>query len=220
MWRRTAPAERHAPASEPPSLPAALARASLTAVVLVLPLIAWLLRAHGWPTLGNVLSIALVVAALAASTRTLGVRATLVLLALALALAAGAAVAGLAPVYWPPVAINLAMAAVFAVSLAGGDPLIARFARLEGAPLTPALMHYCRRLTLVWALYLALLGAIGIAIALHGDERIGAWWSGAVNYLLVVALFLGERWVRPHGARVSVAEQARNALTVLRSPRA
>jgi uncharacterized membrane protein len=220
MWRRTAPAERNAPASQPPSLPAALARASFTAVVLALPLTAWLLRAHGWPMLGNVLSIVLVAAALAACARALGVRAALVPLAAALALAAAAAGAGLAPVYWPPVAINLAMAATFAVSLVGGDPLIVRFARLEGTPLTPSIVRYCRRLTLVWALYLALLGAIGMAIALHGDERIGAWWSGALNYVLIAALFVAERFVRPQGARVSVAEQARNALAVLRRRRA
>jgi len=219
MWRRTAPAERDAAGSEPSSLPAALARAALTVVVLALPLIAWLLRARGWPMLGNVLSIVLVAAALAACARALGVRATLLLLAAALALAGSAAGAGLPPVYWPPVAINFAMATVFAVSLVSGDPLIARFARLEGT-LAPAMARYCRRLTLVWALYLALLGAIGIAIALHGDERIGAWWCGAVNYVLIAALFVGERWVRPHGARASVTEQARNALAVLRSRRA
>jgi uncharacterized membrane protein len=72
----------------------------------------------------------------------------------------------------------------------------------------------------VWAVYLGVLGAIGIAVAFHDDERLGAWWSGAVNYLLIAALFVGERWVRPHGARASIAEQVRNARTVLRSRRA
>ena len=221
MWRRSAPADGHAASrttSPPP--PNALLRRAAFAVALALPLAAWLLRRHGAPGLGNALSVLLIVAALTVLTRSFGSRVTLALSVGVLALVAGAAVLGLPPVFWPPVAMNLAMAAVFGVSLRRGEPLVTRFARLERTPLTPRIEAYCRRLTAVWMAYLTLLGIAGIAIAIYGDERIGAWWCGIVNYVLIAALFVGERVVRPFAAPAGVFEQARNVLDVLRSPRA
>jgi uncharacterized membrane protein len=221
MWRRNAPAEGPGTArtsSSPPST--ALVRSAVVAAALALPLAAWLLRAHGAPGIGNALSLLLIGAALYALTRTLGGVVTLVLALVVLALVAAAAALGLPPVYWPPVAMNFAMAAVFGVTLRRGDPLVTRFARLERTPVTPRIERYCRRLTVLWTVYLALLGVAGIAIAVHGDERVGAWWCAVVNYVLVAVLFLGERLVRPAAARASVAEQVRNVVVVLRSPRA
>jgi uncharacterized membrane protein len=123
--------------------------------------------------------------------------------------------------YGPAVAINLIMAGIFGLSLRRREPVILRFARLEGAAQTPALERYCRRLTWVWTLYLALLGAVGIVIALHGDERIGAWWCSVIDYLLIGALFLGERAYRRATGRTpaSLLTQARNVRRALRGPR-
>jgi uncharacterized membrane protein len=114
-----------------------------------------------------------------------------------------------------PVAMNFGVAALFALSWWRGDPLVTRFARLEGEPLTPARERYCRRLTLVWAIYLALLGVVGIGIAAYGDDRLRAWWSAIVNYLLVAALFVGEMWYRRGSAR-GVLDQVRNVRDALR----
>jgi len=217
MWRRSAPVDGHEISCTSPSQPSnARLRAAAFAAVLALPLAAWLLRGWGAIALGNAASIGLVAIALTALVRTFGVRVRRLHGMKPLALVAAAAAFGLAPVYWPPVAVNFAMAAVFGVTLWRGEPLVTRFARLEGAPVTPRIERYCRRLTAVWTLYLALLGCVGIAIAVHGDERIGAWWCAIVNYLLVLALFLGERLLRPIRAQASVREQARNVLTVLR----
>lgn len=114
-----------------------------------------------------------------------------------------------------PVAMNFGVAALFALSWWRGDPLVARFARLEGEPLTPADERYCSRLTVVWALYLALLGVVGIGIAVHGDARLVAWWSGIVNYLLIAALFVGELLYRRGSVR-GVLHQVRNVRDALR----
>jgi uncharacterized membrane protein len=188
--------------------------------VLALPALAWLMRSRGWASSANALSLALVAAALIALARLMGARVIASLL-LTLAALAGAAVALRVPaVYWPPVAVNFAMAAVFGASLLAGESLVLRFARVEGVDTTPALVRYCRRLTLVWTIYLAVLGVAGVAIAVHGDERLGPWWCGVLDYLLIALLFVGERVYR--GARghavAGLVAQARNVRDALRSP--
>jgi uncharacterized membrane protein len=124
--------------------------------------------------------------------------------------------------YAPAVGFNLAMAAVFGASLRRGEPLVMRFARMEGAEPTLDVARYCRRLTAVWAAWLALLGVAGIAIAWHGDDRLGAWWCGALNYLLIALLFVGERAYRRARGQVpaGLLAQARNVRRALRSPHA
>jgi uncharacterized membrane protein len=189
--------------------------------LLALPLGGWLARAGGWPALGNALSLAVVAAALAALIRGAGARAATVTVVAALVLGALAAWLRLPPVYWPAVAINLALAGLFAASLFRGEPLIARFARRETGILTAEAERYCRRLTVAWAAWLALLAAAGVAIAAHGDERLGAWWCGAIDYLLVAALFVGElAYRRARGApSAGLVAQVRNVRGVLRERR-
>jgi len=185
------------------------------AALLAAPLVAWLARAAGWPRVGDGLALCAIAAALVVLARALGVWITLGVASLVVTLLALAAAVGIAPVYGPPVAMNLAFAALFAASWWRRDPLVTRFARLEGAPLAPAQERYCGRLTLVWAAYLALLGVAGIGVALHGNERLGTWWSGIVNYLLIAALFVGELWYRRGSAR-GVLAQVRNVRDAMR----
>ena len=114
-----------------------------------------------------------------------------------------------------PIVMNFAVAGVFALSWWRGDPLIARFARLEGKPLSQKEFAYCRRWTVVWSLYLAGLGAVGIAVAVQGDARVVAWWSGLVDYALIAFLFVGELWYR-RGSPRGVLDQLRNVRDVMR----
>ena len=210
MWRRIAPAERDATAPRvlPPSS-RVVARRTLGIALLALPLVAWIARAAGWPRLGDALAIATVLAALALLARVLGVAFTAAFAAGALALLGVGSLAGIPAVYGPPVIMNFAVAALFAASWWRGDPIVTRFARLEAEPLTPSIERYCARLTLVWAGYLVVLGLIGIAIAVHADERVGAWWSGVLDYLLVAALFVGELVYRRRSARGLLAQMRR-----------
>lgn len=220
MWRRTGHGKPDARAAGA-ARSRAIVRAVLLVALLALPAAAWLARMAGFPVLADAVSLALVGIAMAALARGLGARAAAGFVLLVALLVLGAWLAALPPVYWPPVAINLALAGAFGVSLREGEPLILRFARMEGAQPTPALLRYCRRLTIAWTAYLVLLGLGGIAIALHGDELIGAWWCGIVNYLLIALLFVGERMYRSArgDAPAGLLEQARNVRSALRSPR-
>jgi uncharacterized membrane protein len=103
-----------------------------------------------------------------------------------------AAVLPAAVVYAPPIALNLALCALFGVSLSGGsEPLVGRFARLErgGGPLPGDLARYTRRLTVVWTLFFALMAGISAALALHGPELAWSLFTNLVNYLLVALFF-------------------------------
>jgi uncharacterized membrane protein len=216
MWRRIAPAERDATVPVASPLSARALGASIAALVIALPMAGWLARLQGHPRLGDALGFAAAACACALVARGIGVRGVLVLAVAAAGFAALARGLHLPPVYWPPVAINLAMAATFAVSLRG-EPLVCRFARMQGAPSSMAAERYCRRLTLVWAVWLCLLGAAGVAIAVHGDERLGAWWAAGLNYLLVAALFVGEFAYRRATGRTpaGLLAQARQVRRVL-----
>jgi len=109
--------------------------------------------------------------------------------------------------YAVPVAVYVVLAAVFGRSLVGGrEPLITRFARLQGDVLDPAVLRYTRGVTVVWASFCAVLAIACIALALVLD---GGTWSlvaNGLNPLLVVMLLAAEFQVRirrfpdrPHG---------------------
>ena len=208
MWRRIAPAERDATAQRGSARSSrVVARMLGGACLVLLPLAAWTARVAGAPGAGDVLALVAIAA----------VMPTVIFVALVVVLVTAARMTGVPPVYGPPIVINLAVATLFALSLRSAEPLVTRFARAEEGALSAAVERHCRRLTLVWALYLAVLGAVGIAIAVHGDERWGAWWSGIVDYLLVAALFVGERlWRR--GSLRGIGQQVRSVRAALRPP--
>ena len=215
MWRRIAPAERDATAPDVAKPSRAAWRGLVTACVLLAPLAAWAARYAGWSRSADALALATIGVALAALARALGVAAAIAGALVVAAFAALAFVAGVPAVNGPPVAINLAVAALFAASLWRGEPLVTRFARAQGDAITPQVERYTQRLTVVWAAYLAALAAAGILIALHGDERWGAWWSGLVDYLLVAALFVGELAYR-HRSMRGLVDQVRSVRAAMR----
>src|SRR4029434_6742381 len=92
-----------------------------------------------------------------------------------------------------PVAINLALAALFAWTLRPGvEPMIARFARRERGTLEPELRGYTRRLTVVWVAFFVAMAAIAAWLSLAGWTA--AWLAFALvgNYALIAALLVGE----------------------------
>jgi len=202
MSRRTAPAERDARAKAAQSVVRAAAAKAASLLVVLVPLSAWLARWAGWPRVGDALALLVVAAVTLGVVRMLGLA-----MAGGLALAVGAVglaivLAGLPAAFLPPVTINVAFAFVFAATLRGDMPLIERFARRAGATITPQKALYCRRVTAAWALFLALLAAVGLCIALSRDEALGAWWAIA-DYALVGAFFGAEfAWRRLRSATV------------------
>ena len=117
-------------------------------------------------------------------------------------LAAAAALAGLALVDVElaarayPVLLSLAAGGVFAITLLRPPSLVERLALAAGDVWSPALRSYCRNVTLVWALWLVVNAAIAAALALAGDDRSWALWTGLFSYMISGALLAGERLLR------------------------
>jgi len=95
-----------------------------------------------------------------------------------------------------PVAVSLAVAAVFALSLCFPPSIIERIARVTEPDLPPAGVIYTRRVTAVWVGFLLLNAGISTATALCGSLELWALWNGLLSYLAMGLLFAGEFLVR------------------------
>ncbi len=95
-----------------------------------------------------------------------------------------------------PMLAGLYVLAAFAWSLRSGPPMIERFARAIEHDLPPFTLGYCRKVTVLWCVFLALHALAVGALALFAPL---AWWTlytGLVFYLLLGALLVGETLVR------------------------
>ena len=95
-----------------------------------------------------------------------------------------------------PVAISLAAAAVFARSLIAPPSLIEQIARLREPDLSKEGQAYCRKVTLIWAVWLVLNALIAGLLGWMGPDFAWAIWTGIVAYAVMALLFLGEIAVR------------------------
>ena len=95
-----------------------------------------------------------------------------------------------------PAAVSLAAATVFGATLLHPPSLIERFARLREPDLPPAAQSYCRKVTIVWAVWLIANTIIAAVLSLPGHDEAWALWTGLVAYLFMGALFAGEIIVR------------------------
>jgi uncharacterized membrane protein len=95
-----------------------------------------------------------------------------------------------------PVAISLATAAVFAVSLRYPPTIVERIARLREPDLPPAGVAYTRQVTRVWVGFLLANAAVSFWTARWGSLDQWALWNGLLSYLAMGALFGGEYLVR------------------------
>jgi uncharacterized membrane protein len=91
-----------------------------------------------------------------------------------------------------PVVRSLAVALVFGWSLVSPPSLIERFARLRHPELPPQATRYCRNVTVIWTIWLTVNGVIAAALAVWGDVKSWAIWTGAISYAISGLLFLGE----------------------------
>ena len=90
-----------------------------------------------------------------------------------------------------PVLINLTLLAGFVSSLRD-TPLVERFARMQVEDLPNDEVAYCRRVTVIWSVFLGLNALVCLALALAAPL---SWWTlytGAVAYLLMGLLFASE----------------------------
>ena len=117
----------------------------------------------------------------------------------------------------PPVLINGTLAAIFAASLrAGRKPLISVFASLEHGDLPADLAQHARLITWFWAILLAAIAGISLALAAWAPMQTWSLFTNVVGYALIAALFTGEHLYRrvrfrhyPHGSMLSVMRNVR-----------
>jgi len=114
----------------------------------------------------------------------------------AVAFVALAAVDGALAAKVYPVLISLAFASAFGWSLLNPPSLVERFARIRNPELPPRGQVYCRKVTLVWFLWLVLNAVISAALALWGAVGVWALWTGVLSYVVMGLLFVGEIGLR------------------------
>jgi uncharacterized membrane protein len=95
-----------------------------------------------------------------------------------------------------PVAISLAGAAVFGGSLIAPPSLIERIARLQEPDLSGEGQAYCRKVTLMWTVWLVLNALIAGLLGWTAQDSAWAIWTGIVSYAVMALLFLGEIAIR------------------------
>ena len=99
-----------------------------------------------------------------------------------------------------PLAMYLSLALLFASTLLPQrTPLITRFAFLMRQGKMPdEVIHYTRRVTLLWVLFFCSMAAVTLWLALFGDIHDWSLFVNVISYVLMALLFLAEfayrRW--------------------------
>lgn len=94
-----------------------------------------------------------------------------------------------------PVLINLIMLIVFAASLFSQQTIVERLARLEEPTLSTAAVNYTRNVTWAWVLFFILNGTVA-ASTIFMNREVWAFYNGFFSYILMGAMFIGERIIR------------------------
>ncbi|WP_264874417.1 septation protein IspZ [Vibrio agarivorans] len=91
-----------------------------------------------------------------------------------------------------PVVVNIALLAIFSLSIYCGKPIITRLAQMTTS-LDDEGRHYTRRLTQIWSLFFAFNGAVAL-FTTHLSIDVWTLYNGAVSYCLIGGLAGGE-WI-------------------------
>lgn len=111
--------------------------------------------------------------------------------------AAGAGVAGRAALL-VPAGVCVGLLAAFAATLRPGrEPMIARVAQaMEREPIPARLQPWLRQVTKAWCVFFAANTAISLLLALFAPLAWWTLWNGALAYVAVGGLLLGEYLLR------------------------
>ncbi len=93
-----------------------------------------------------------------------------------------------------PAAVVAVALVVFAASLRR-VPLVERIARARGEALDARGVAYCRKVTVAWVVFLSAHLAVTVATA-FAPHAVWAFYNGALAYVLLGAMFVGEGLVR------------------------
>jgi len=112
------------------------------------------------------------------------------------------------------VAIHLLLALAFGLTLQGGrDSLVTALARRVHGTLTPAMVAYSRKVTLVWTGYFITMAALSVVLYAVAPFDVWAAFANLVTPLAILAMFIGEYVVRyrlhPEFERATLAQAVR-----------
>jgi uncharacterized membrane protein len=96
-----------------------------------------------------------------------------------------------------PVLVNAVLLGVFVLSLLRPPTVIERRARVGRPDLPPAAIPYVTGVTRGWCGFFVLHGGIALWTAVAASDAVWALYNGVIAYVLIGALLLGERLVRP-----------------------
>lgn len=105
-----------------------------------------------------------------------------------------------------PVIVSGGLAFMFGASLWRATSLVEGLAMLGGETLSSAGRRYCRRVTMVWAVWLAINTFIAAALAVFGSLEAWALWTGLLSYLVIGFIFAAEFILRRFLRRRQAAE--------------
>ncbi|MCM8539779.1 MAG: hypothetical protein NE328_05840 [Lentisphaeraceae bacterium] len=91
-----------------------------------------------------------------------------------------------------PVIISLSVFTAFFLSLVKPPSMIETFARLQDKNLPEKAVPYCRKVTIIWCVFLLLNSLIALYTAVYTTMEIWTLYNGLLSYLLMGALFAGE----------------------------
>lgn len=95
-----------------------------------------------------------------------------------------------------PCLMSFGAFSIFALSMVFPPTLIERIALFREPDLPPEAVRYCRRVNLIWCVFLAANSAVAAWTVLLADQRIWLFYNGFLSYVLIGALFAGEFAVR------------------------
>lgn len=95
-----------------------------------------------------------------------------------------------------PVWMNATLLLVFVASLWRKPAVITRLATLLEGSLSEKAVAYTEKVTMVWAVFFLINGAISLATAVHGDIDLWTLYNGFISYVLIGLLFVIEWSVR------------------------
>lgn len=97
-----------------------------------------------------------------------------------------------------PVLVSLGLAGLFGASLIWPPTLIERIARRRTPDLNQRAIAYTRGVTRLWTVFLLANAGTAAALARWGSLELWTLWTGALSYLLIGLLLIGEWGFRRH----------------------
>ena len=98
------------------------------------------------------------------------------------------------PVYLKlnPVIISSSVLFTFGYTLIYPPSMIETFARIQDKDLPEKAVPYCRKVTVIWCIFLLFNSLTALYTALYTDMQIWAFYNGFLSYILMGLLFAGE----------------------------